>query len=74
MLVNKVNTLLNFEVLCCVYDYFYHYSLFLSKATIYIHMCRNVFRYGSMRVLRHKLNLSCNKLLLFNFIPVGNRK
>jgi len=56
-----VNTLLSFETLCCVYDYFYHYSIFLSKTTVYIYVRRNVFRYGSMRVLRHKLNLSYNK-------------
>jgi len=46
-----VNTLCNSEMLCSVYDYFYHYSLFLSKATVYIYVRRNVFRYGSMRVL-----------------------
>jgi hypothetical protein len=36
----------------------------VSKTTVYIYVRRIVFRYGSMRVLRRKLNLSCNKIVV----------
>jgi hypothetical protein len=37
-------------------------TVYLSKTTVYIYVRRNVFRCGIMRVLRHKLIFSCNKI------------